>query len=350
MNRHADAREDLFTEPNINGADYCSDDDKELWSHLATHTRQQDPFCSSPNWQLSFHEAFSPQRQLIIRSGSGSLIAFAEKKFSPTNIYLTPIEPHWFFGNPLLGNNAADLLADTLIDLSKCNKSVSPKILIGGIAPEGAVFKKLKKTFRGKFDFYKISSGTQTSASLSGGIDGYLSRRSGNHRRNLKKGAAKAKRIGFSFERHKPVTAVEAKAIFERMVAVELTSWKGIGDCGMVGGSNEQFYRIMLKRLARSSDARVIFAKNEGRDIGFIFGGMAGNVYRGQQFSFDEDWRSASVGNLMQLEQIIWLCEEGAMRYDMGPFLGQGMEYKRHWTERRYQIETWEISKTREFI
>jgi hypothetical protein len=344
MNRHADTCKGLFTEPDINGAGYCSDDDKALWSHLATHTRQQDPFCSSPNWQLSFHEAFSPQRQLLIRSGSGSLIAFAEKKFSPTNIYLTPIEPHWFFGNPLLGKNAVDLLADTLIDLSTHYKSVLPKILIGGIAPRGAVFKNLKKTLRGKFDFNKQSSGIQSSASLSGGIEGYLSRRSANHRRNLKKGTAKAKRIGLSFDRQKPATADDAKAIFERMIAVELTSWKGIGNCGMVGGSNEQFYRIMLKRLASSSDARVIFAKNKGRDIGFIFGGMAGNVYRGQQFSFDDDWRSASVGNLMQLEQIMWLCEEGAKRYDMGPFLGQRMEYKRHWTERRYRIETWKIS------
>ena len=41
------------------------------------------------------------------------------------------------------------------------------------------------------------------------------------------------------------------------------------------------------------------------------------------------------LGNLLQLEQIRWLCEEGADRYDMGP----QMDYKRHWTEITTRIE-----------
>ena len=76
-----------------------------------------------------------------------------------------------------------------------------------------------------------------------------------------------------------------------------------------------------------------------------LTGGMAGATYRGQQFSYDEKWRSASIGNIMQLEQIKWLCEEGAKRYDMGPLLGYGMGYKSHWTERKRRIETWILEK-----
>lgn len=85
-----------------------------------------------------------------------------------------------------------------------------------------------------------------------------------------------------------------------------------------------------------SGSGRVMFARHEGRDIGFIFGALFGNVYRGQQFSYADDWKGASIGNLLQLEQIRWLCEEGAIRYDMGPQMG----YKRHWTERRTLITT----------
>jgi CelD/BcsL family acetyltransferase involved in cellulose biosynthesis len=103
----------------------------------------------------------------------------------------------------------------------------------------------------------------------------------------------------------------------------------------------ERFYDIMLHRLAASNDAKVIFARHEDRDIGFIFGGMAGRVYRGQQFSYDHAWKDFSIGNLMQVEQIRRLCEEGAERYDMGPLDGPRMGYKAHWAEERAAVQTW---------
>jgi CelD/BcsL family acetyltransferase involved in cellulose biosynthesis len=88
-----------------------------------------------------------------------------------------------------------------------------------------------------------------------------------------------------------------------------------------------------------------MFAVHDGKDIGFIFGGKAGSVYRGQQFSYDDNWRDASIGNVLQFSQLEWLCEEGASRYDMGPLCGSGMEYKQHWTEKRFWIETWSMTK-----
>lgn len=329
------------------GVSQISPDVEGIWSQLATNTRQQDPFCCSPNWQMSFHNAFSPRRKLLIKACSDGLIAFAEKKFSRTNFYLTPIEPHWFFGNPLLGEGAVKLLAETLNDFSSGYPNTLPKIIISGIAPNGSVLQKLKKVFGQRFDFYKHSSGVQCSASLNGGIDGYLSRRSANHRRKLKKAMTKAKRTGLNFERNNPITEEDANAIFYRMTSVEMASWKGIRNCGMVGGSNENFYRIMLRNLSRSNDSRLIFAQFNGEDIGFIFGGMVGAAYRGQQFSFDDEWRNYSIGNLMQFEQIKWLCEEGATRYDMGPLIGNRMGYKRHWTERKNHIETWVLQERR---
>ena len=129
------------------------------------------------------------------------------------------------------------------------------------------------------------------------------------------------------------------------MLKVELASWKGIEDCGMTEPVSKAFYDALLKRLVVSEDARIIFAMHEGNDIGFIFGSMAAKIYRGQQFSFDEGWSHASIGNVLQAEQIKWLCEEGAVRYDMGPRFGPGMEYKKHWVERLYHIQTWFLVK-----
>jgi CelD/BcsL family acetyltransferase involved in cellulose biosynthesis len=125
------------------------------------------------------------------------------------------------------------------------------------------------------------------------------------------------------------------------MISVELTSWKGVGRCGMAEPEPRKFYEIMMKMLAPAGDVRVIFATHNNRDIGFIFGGVSGDIYRGQQFSYDEEWRSSSIGNVLQMEQIAWACEEGVTRYDMGPIGGGDMSYKTHWTERRHNIETW---------
>jgi CelD/BcsL family acetyltransferase involved in cellulose biosynthesis len=138
------------------------------------------------------------------------------------------------------------------------------------------------------------------------------------------------------FERCAPRSLAEADAAYLRMLRVERASWKGIGRCGMAEPPALDFYRRLLRRLACSAAGRVIFARCDERDVGFVLGGLAGDHYRGQQFSYAEDWRELSIGNLLQLEQIRWLCEEGVPHYDMGPW----MEYKDHWTERRQRIGT----------
>ena len=109
--------------------------------------------------------------------------------------------------------------------------------------------------------------------------------------------------------------------------------------------ATSSFYDAMLRRLAPAHGARVMFAVHEGRDVGFIFGGMAGDVYRGQQFSYDQEWKDAGIGNLLQMEQVAWLCEQGAVRYDMGPLTGPRMGYKAHWTEACLPIQTWLMVK-----
>ena len=125
------------------------------------------------------------------------------------------------------------------------------------------------------------------------------------------------------------------------MLAVEQRSWKGVGHCGMTESPAREFYADMIRRLAVQGTARVMFARHEGQDIGFIFGGMLGPCYRRQQFSYDAAWKDLSIGNLLQVEQIRWLCEEGAVRYDMGTASGEPMAYKLHWTEAHPTSQTW---------
>jgi hypothetical protein len=315
------------------------------WEKAAVSTNQADPFCCSLIWQLSFHDAFSPKRSLFIEESSDSALIFAEKVFETGEIFLTPIEPSWFFGCPLLGSHSTALLSEALEFLEKRYVPSFPKIIISGIRPKGRLSRCLLRTFGNSFDFYLHSTGVQCAASLAGGIDGVLSRRSAKHRHKLKREHRRACDKGIYFERSIPASAPEAKTAYSRMIAVELSSWKGIGHCGMAESPSRQFYDVMLRRLSVSRRGRIIFARHEDKDIGFIFGGKVGNIYRGQQFSYAHDWKSFSIGNLMQMEQIKWLCEEKAKRYDMGPIVGPSMEYKTHWTEERMPIQTWILER-----
>ncbi|GHV54800.1 hypothetical protein FACS1894206_08380 [Deltaproteobacteria bacterium] len=272
-------------------------------------------------------------------------MVFAEEVCANGEICLTPVERHWFFGCPLLGSHAAEMLAASMDSIAQWYAPLFPKIIISGIRPQGQLQSRLLRAFGAGFGIGILSEGRQCAASLAGGLDGFLSRRSANHRHKLKKEYRQATERGIYFERVLPTSPQEAATAYERIIAVEQASWKGIGRCGMAEPPARQFYDVLLRRLSASGQGRVIFAGQEGRDIGFILGGKAGNIYRGQQFSYAGDWKAFSIGNLMQLEQIRWLCEEGAKRYDMGPIMGPRMAYKAHWTEQTMPLQIWLLER-----
>lgn len=303
------------------------------WNRAAEQTAQGDPFCCRTEWGLSFHEAFHPDRPLHLREGGGSVVLFAEHTYAGVGPVLEPIESLWFFGCPLLGTHAVELL-EAFLDEPE-TRQAARSVLLSGLLPNSPLLRSIASRFRSRCEIVRCKPVTLVSASLDGGLDGFLARRSGLFRRRLRHAAQRAAANGVTFARNVPGDAAEAEACYARMLAVEQASWKGIGHCGMADSPSREFYAAMLRRLAVAGTGRVMFARCGEQDIGFVFGGLAGAVYRGQQFSFAEAWRSFSIGNLLQLEQLRWLGEEGAVRYDMGPL----MDYKRHWTETQIRIE-----------
>jgi len=308
------------------------------WRQAALRTNQADPFCCTPCWQLSFHYAFSPHRRIFHVEQAGNVVALAEKVFSQNDIVLTPLEPHWSFGSPLLGPESEKILHELLPSIAKRYGNRMPRLLLSGVRSGGTRAGRITSRFKALFDISRHASGVQCAASLAGGFDGFLSRRSSGFRKNIKKEHVRAAGAGITYERLSPASREECAQIFDRMYAIELTSWKGINQCGMEQEPATTFYKMLLCSLAVTSDARVVIAQQNGADIGFIFGGLAGRVYRGQQLSYNDKWSRYAVGNQLQYEQIRWLCEEGARRYDMGPILGSRMEYKERWTEKKYPI------------
>ena len=312
-----------------------------LWERLAASTGQADPFCCAPAWQLSFLETVTPGKRLFCHTQAGSLAVFTEFQADHKRVFLAPPESGWLFGCPLLGPAAGDVLAAVLEYLDEAHPDAVPHLILSGIQPRGPLAALLLHRFGEGYAFFRHGISVQCAASLAGGVDGYLSRRSANHRAKLKKAARRAKAAGVSFTRVIPATAAETAALYARMQAVEARSWKGLEHCGMGEAPAREFYAALVQRLAAKGMLRAIMAQRDGEDIGFIFGGLCGGTYRGQQFSYAATERALSLGNLLQMETLEWLCEEGIRRYDMGPVTGPRMEYKRHWTEEEHEIQTW---------
>lgn len=305
------------------------------WNRAVQVARHGDPFSCRSEWQLSFHDVFAPQRSLHVETSGDAAIAFAGRVDARIGTLLEPVEASWLFGCPLLGDGATDMLR-ALVERTCRPTFGPPHVLVSGILPRGRLRHDLARAFRGSHEAMLLQPTELAIASLRGGLDGWLSRRSARVRRNVRAAARRAHDNGVVFERHAPRTVEAADAVYRRMLAIEESSWKGIGRCGMAEPPSRQFYALLLRRLAAGGLARVVIARRDpDGDIGFIFGGMHRGIYRGQQFSFRESWRAASLGNVLQLEKVRWLGEQGATRYDMGPM----MDYKAHWTESRRTID-----------
>lgn len=333
-----------WIEPDSEGVCHFPDSFIRHWNYLALSTPQADPFCCAPAWGLAFQQAISPFRRVFYDAClQGALIfcGYGERGRAPA---IAPLDDSWLYGQPVLGPEGPDLLADALPELCAPFGGRVPPIVISGVMEKSFFAAKLFALFSGRFKFFRRAFMSQCSASLAGGVDGWLSRRSANCRAKLKKALRRAKAEGVEFERALP-DEISAAEIYERMLAIEARSWKGIGHCGMAEPPMKQFYERMIGILAKDRGALVIFARIGEKDLGFIFGGLAGDIYRGQQFSFDQDYAALSPGNLMQFAKINWLCEIGCARYDMGPAIGPKMQYKRHWTERAQDFQAWVMRK-----
>lgn len=313
-----------------------------LWERLAYREEIADPFCSGPQWQLACQETFEPWRRIYVKSSANSLLVLAEMRDEHGNGLLMPLDSDWLFGTTLLGPESEDLLAEAMAELAVEYSPCLTVVYLSGLGKD-ACFADLARRFRKRCFFHLHNESVQCMASLAGGLDGFLSRRTAHHRAKIRRARRKAGAEGIVFERARPENPAKAIELYQRMLNVEEKSWKGIGHCGMTEEAPRQFYANLLRRTSKTDSARIIIANRDGMDVGFIFGSLGGGIYRGQQFSYDLDFASLSLGHALQFEMISWLCEEGIDRYDLGPCSGPGMQYKCHWIDEVRHIRTWAL-------
>jgi hypothetical protein len=291
----------------------------------AASTPAVDAFCSSSAWVLPAQAAFSPGAHPFAAREGDAWVLMMRVPVRTGSWAAVPLEAGWGLAAPLLGpdpTRSAELL------WLMCETTTEPlqALFVSGIQRDGPHWAALLKRFGSTHRMGLGEACPRRAASLAGGYEGWLSRRSARFRANLRRAQRAGEAARVTFERHE---GGPPDALFDRIVDIESRSWKGVAGEGINDGPPRDFYRRMIRRLSALGALRVVFATRDGADLGYVFGGLMGHTYRGLQVSFDDAHRALSLGNLAQAEMIRWLCEDAFEVYD----LGTDMEYKVRWAE-----------------
>lgn len=299
-------------------------------------TPHVDQFCTSADWTLCAQRAFVPQAQPFIYRVEGvGTVALLMVPFGGGRLAL-PLESGWGLASAFAGDTPT-LLVNLLGEMMARAPQPPHGLFLSGIDRESPWFGALLQRFGRDWRLGLGGECARRGASLAGGMDGFYARRSAHFRANLRRSARRAEAEGFEylwFDRPQP--GAETEALFERLMAVERQSWKGVSGHGVDEGEGNRFYRLMVQRLARRGAFRAVILCRDGHDLAYVFGGLFNGTYRGLQVSFNNAYRAWSPGNLVQLEMISRLCAEGVGLYD----LGTEMDYKVNWGEQRFNTVT----------
>lgn len=286
-----------------------------------------DRFCSSSAWILAAADALMPPRaQFSFRGASGYFAAM--RGVHPAGFpYIEPVELAWGLAAPLIGRDAEGL-AEEVVAMLAARRDWQLTIL-AGLTADGPQRRTLERAMPPRWERRRGTPTVRHVASLDGGLDGFLSRRSRELRKTIRKSLRVAAQAGVTFEPVRATSPDEASALYARIQAVETASWKARDGVGISSGPMRAFYEHMLPRLCAKGQQRTLFARAAGRDLGYILGSVFQGEYRGLQFSYDDDRAELGIGGLLQYHQIVELCGESIARYD----LGTEMDYKRRWAE-----------------
>lgn len=284
-----------------------------------------DHFCSSSAWVLPAAQALMPARDpWLFRSEAGFAACMHNDAFGAVE----PLELAWGLACPLVGHDV-DALCAGFAGECLFRRGAWRYLALSGVPMHGELCRAVVRHFGPSFPVRVGSPTVRHVASLAGGVDGFLSRRSRNLRKGLRQGLRAAAAAGITFESVRVTDVATADALYARILAVERRSWKSQEGHGIAEGPMCEFYRRMIRRLAVAGRQRTIFGRHGERDVSYILGGVLGDRYRGLQFSYDVDYEAYGLGGLGQYQQIVELCGEGVTLYD----LGTDMDYKRRWAE-----------------
>ncbi len=315
-----------------------------------------DPWCSGPDWQLPVSLGFAPAapRLLLTTDDGRGFALLAGYRDADGSEVLSGLEPLWGFGSPILGPDPGSVGAELAAHLAAHpggDPTTDPvggratgrpwrTLLLPGLPPiprstatvatadgpghQTSLPLAMALSSLGRVGF--AAGITRQLVDLGDGYEAWLGRRSAKFRRNLRRAERTAAAAGLTI-----VDGADDPAVFDRLLAIERRSWKGRDGSGITGGAMTTMYRAMVDRLRARDRLLVKVAVLDGRDVGYILGGVRGRRYRGLQVSYTGEASDLSVGNVLQARQLAELdrCDLADV-YDLGMDFG----YKRRWADR----------------
>jgi len=279
-----------------------------------------DRYCSGADWILSAADAWPGDGDFLACRRGDDHVVLQSVATPKGRVLLLPLEHIWGFASPLVGEGSPALLRDL------CAVARWDFLLLSGIPPRSKLLHSILAASIGR---WRPEGGiTRRRADITGGLGGYLSRRTPHFRKRIRETMRRVARAGISFE---PLSLPPGPLI-DRLVRIEARSWKGASSAGLFDKPLERFYRALAARLSAAGALRLLLARKGGEDLGYVLGGVARGIYRGFQFSYDQAFARLSLGNALQVAQIDALAADGVSTYD----LGMDMEYKRRWGEEAF--------------
>ncbi|MEZ4463819.1 MAG: GNAT family N-acetyltransferase [bacterium] len=284
-----------------------------------------DRFCTSSRWSLPAQRAFMPAAEPFITESADGIVALMTVVLPDGRRVGVPLEASWGLASPFASARPGALVGQLrrMLESDRAPES----LYLSGVSRSGPWFEEVLRGFMGRARFGLGRSCGRRVADLRGGIEPWLASRSPRFRANLRRAARRAEDAGVRFSWHPDIPAEAVPGIFDRMMAVEGRSWKGIAGVGVQEGEARDFYREVALRLAACGELRVLLGRQGDDDVVFVLGGVFKGAFRGLQMSFDDGLRDLSLGNIAQFETMKALAAEGVASYD----LGTEMPYKMRW-------------------
>ena len=318
------------------------DNRRQFFDELVRTTPEGDHFCSSSDWIIPAREAFAEDADACILEDAAGMIALMAVPIEGWGRTLVPLESSWGFALPFAGAEPTLLVERLYYYLTQ--SSDAPKwesLLIPGLEPEGRTLGALVRWFAPEHRIGLGPTMLRHRAQIDGGFEGWRNNRTPKFLRNMRLALRRAESAGVDRTYIVPSTVDDFEQAFERALNIELRGWKGASETGFGTPPMQFFYRRVCERLLDTKSLRFVFVRAEGIDIGFAFGAVRDNLFRGFQLGYADSHRHLSPGNLAQLSLIEELANEGVAIYD----LGMDMEYKRGWADTTFQTVSILISR-----
>jgi len=299
-----------------------------------------DAFCTSSRWLLPARDAFLPgSRAVIARDDDAWVLGLLVDTHDHGRLF-TSLDTVWGLGCGVAAESPRAGAA-AIGRVLNAHHEDWDLALIHGVRPLSQLHRSMHAVLSERYQLRRVATINRHIASLEGGVDGFLSRRTRKFRANLRRAAKRAEVAGITFERRALRSSDEVDALFPRIMTIEATSWKSLDEQGSDREPMRTFVHRVMRRAAEDEEVRVVFALRDGVDVGYLYGAIAFQGFRGLQMSFDEAYRHVGLGNLLQVETIRWLDGTDCTTYD----LGAELPYKEQWAESIFTTATLVVQK-----